>query len=71
MEGVSVMKEKLKSCPFCGDDAYVTCVGDCLEASMFVARCSGNYCRIIPQTNECKSEQEATKIWNKRIEYIK
>lgn len=57
------MSEKLKPCPFCGNDGLLFKAGD-----YHYVKCSWiDLCPVEPETDICATEEEAIMIWNTRF----
>lgn len=57
----------LKLCPFCGSEAYsykYTKLNKGIQSDVWTVHCKG--CKLNYPIEECKSEEEAIRIWNKR-----
>ena len=55
--------EKLKACPWCGEDAFLLSVKDYHQV-----KCTNQRCLVNAFTHMQKSSEEAIKIWNTRKE---
>ena len=55
------MTEKLKPCPFCGNEAEFD------EWKIFCIRCLNGDCDIKPQTDWFNTKEEAIEAWNRRV----
>ena len=63
---VQTTEDKLKPCPFCGEEAILKRYFDSYEEIAFYVACSGEFCEVSPITNDFRTEQEAIEAWNKR-----
>ena len=66
---VQTTEDRLKPCPFCGEEAILKRYFDSYEEIAFYVTCSGEFCEVSPITNDFKTEQEAIEAWNKRSPY--
>ena len=58
------MSEELKPCPFCGGNPVLIQNAP----GYYAVGCLGRDCRMSLRTCYCYTVEEATKIWNKRVE---
>lgn len=54
------MSERLRKCPFCGNEAM-------LNSNLHRVFCSNAFCMVMPQTQECDTDEDAIKAWNRRV----
>lgn len=54
------MSERLRKCPFCGYKAM-------LNSITHRVFCSNAFCMVMPQTQECDTDEDAIKEWNRRV----
>lgn len=61
---MSILKEPIKSCPFCGS------AGELIQEAFhtYYVCCRNNDCKVIPMTTFQNSPQEAVMVWNTRFE---
>lgn len=67
MKEVSGLTDKLKPCPFCGEDAKVYEIPSIFRNSPFFGiLCGSDDCIALTMSADYQTEQEAMKAWNKR-----
>ena len=64
-KGGKVMNEKLKPCPFCGEEPQLIDAG-----TYYFVHCFNELCEISPFTQEHDTPEDAINEWNSRPEKI-
>lgn len=62
------MTEKLKPCPFCGEEPYLQFreSDKTLLDVEFYVECANPYCGVEPVTSGFETEEDAIAAWNRR-----